>query len=43
MNVLTIKKKLSICEVTTYIFEMERQERLTCLERCQRSKRSQYI
>ena len=28
MNVLTVKKKLFICEVTTYIYEVERQERL---------------
>ena len=29
MNILTVKKKLFICEVPTYIYEMERQEHLT--------------
>ena len=32
-------KKLFICEVTIYIYEMERQERLKRLERYQRLKR----
>ena len=31
MNILTVKKKLSICEITTYLYKMERQERLTRL------------
>ena len=39
MNVLTVKKKLFICEVTIYIYEMERQERLTRFGTYQRSKR----
>ena len=29
MNILTVKKKLFFCEVAIYIYEMERQERLT--------------
>ena len=41
MNVLTIEKKWFICEVTIYIYKMERQERQTRLERCQSPKRSQ--
>ena len=43
MNVLTNKKKLFICEVAIYIYEMERQERLARVERCQRSSRSQRL
>ena len=41
MNILTIKKKLSICEVTIYIYEVERQSRLRGPERCQRSERTE--
>ena len=40
MNVLTVKKKRFICEITTYIYEMERQKHLPKLPNLNFGKRS---